>query len=140
MAHLRTHTFTDQNISPDPHPFVHIYTYPSFPHQPTQTLSLSSCHTLRGSDPYCAINFIFVLQIDSLIYSVLLRCSLSPDLGGGRRRKHSIITFYGFIPPQQCRCHPEMAPLCYSVQRSAYFILTVYHNNEEDDGFEIIQM
>lgn len=101
---------------------------------------VSSCHTLRVSDPYWAIKFIFVLQIDSLIYCVLLCGCLNPDLGCEKRRKHSIITFYGFIQLPQWCCHTEMAPLCYSAQRSSYFMLTVYHNNEEDDRFSIIQM
>lgn len=46
--------------------------------------------------------------------------SLNSDLCCERRRDRSIITFYGFIPPQQWRCHPETAPLCFS----AYFMPT----------------
>lgn len=118
-AHLHTYIYRPKHITWPPPILTQVYPYPSIPHRPAQTLWLSSCHTLKVSDPYCAIKFIFVPQIDSLIYSVLLCSSLSPDIVCEKRRKHSIISFYGFIPPQQRRCH---------------------HNNEEDDGFEIMQM
>lgn len=89
--------------------------YPSYP-------QLSPCQTLRVSDPYCAGKSIFLIQNDSLIYSILLCSSVSPDPDGEKRGNSSIITFYSFIQLQQWRCHLEMAPMCYLVQVSAYFM------------------
>lgn len=111
-THLETSTY---HINP---PQSVTNTHKSFTH------SLSSCHTLRVSDPYCAIKFISLLQIDSLIYSVFF-CGILKN-----NRKHSVITLYGFVPHQQWRHHIETACLCYLEQRSAYFISTVYSEND----------
>lgn len=118
-----TYTHTDQNAS---HVATPLPVHTTRTHACTHTCVhlLSSCYTFGVSDPYLlAIKFIFVLQIDSLIYSVLLCSRLSPDLGWAERRKHSVITFYSFIPPQQWCCHPEMAPLCYSLTEFSTFFV-----------------
>lgn len=116
--HLHTKTY---HMTPShSHTNMHISIIP--PNSPQKHL-LSSCHTLRVTDPYCAIKFIFLVPIDNLIYSIWLCGSLSPDLGWEKRRNHSIMTFYGFIPLQQWCCHPEMAPVCHLVQGSACFML-----------------
>lgn len=55
--------------------------YPSYPHKYSHFLPV----TLRASDPYRTIKFIFVVQIGSLINS-----SLSPDLDSEKRWKETL--------------------------------------------------
>lgn len=74
---------------------------------------------LRISDPYCAIKFIFPLQTDNLIYGT---CVELRSAAARKKRKHSIITFNGFIPRPQWRCHPGMALTCCLVSCSACFM------------------
>lgn len=123
MCQTSQHIMTPSNIS-HKHRHFHLYSHAH---------SFHSCHKLRVGDPYCAIS---VLQINIMIYSILLFGSSNLDFC----KKHWVVTFYGFIPHQQLCHEPEMTPLCYSVQRSASFLLTLCHSTEEDKRFLMSQM